>query len=232
MTASAQPGTGTATTITMTIPAGAQVGDVAHVVISYALTTTPTTPTGWNVYTARFTGATTTSEITYEHVVASGEPGVATFSVTLSTATRWAAVMGIYTGVDATTQQDTASPAGAGTTTAATTSPGSPSITPTTSASGLIVGAAARTSANGVIHSFTAPSGMSLVVQASSANVTTAPNTGAAEAFLAVTGTGAQSGYTWTDTQSSGWGVSSDLLRAAAAGAAAVRLRTLTGVGT
>ncbi len=117
-----------ATTINITVPATAQVGDLAVALISVKSSTITATRTGWTTaQAAQGDAASPASRLfTLTHTVASGEPGTA-LAFTLSSSVKAAGIIAIFRNANTTTPINTS----AGQVNASSTTVSAPSITST-----------------------------------------------------------------------------------------------------
>ncbi len=141
-------GNGTATTLSLATPAGAQVGDVEVMAIASRGNALVTPPSGWTLVRQTANGTTMTQSV-YTHVVGAGEPASQTW--TLSKAQSAAGGIIAYGGVRSVSPVD----ASGGQANASSTAVTAPSIT-TTVAGTQLVGFFGTGSAS----SFTPPAGM------------------------------------------------------------------------
>ena len=170
---------GKSTSLTLTLPTGAQVNDQVFVATTEPSSTTVTAPSGYtSVASVSSTGGSTPSTTTvYRHTVASGDT-----SVTLSYSskkTAQAAVLGVYRGIDPSTPVDVFQTGAASSATTLT----APSVTTTYAGERLAVfqGAAGSFSAK----TWTAPSGTTEQVQS---NATANASMGMADQTLGAAG--------------------------------------------
>lgn len=97
---SANTGSGTATSVTVTKPAGVVAGDVMIAAVTLGSTTpTITAPTGWTLVRTQVNGTAIRTSV-YSKVAGAAEPVSYVFS--FSAASRAAAAVSAYTGVDTT----------------------------------------------------------------------------------------------------------------------------------
>ena len=106
--AASTPG-GNTTTVAVTIPATAQVGDVMWLFWMFLQTSSNTDPTGWTLRES-IDNATSSRLRRYTKTVVSGDIG-ATLTLTCGTANRQAAAVVVMSGVDTTTPEDAGTPA-------------------------------------------------------------------------------------------------------------------------
>jgi hypothetical protein len=191
------------TSFNIALPSGWQAGDVCYIAVENRGTGAGvTTPSGWTAVAAVFNpfGQTNTAMGVYRRVLQAGDTSPVTFTVTSG---RIAAVALAVQGADNATPEDGVTVAEAAQS-AATNSPVASSVT-SASASDLLLcffGAGDPTTAN-VAMTFTQPSGMTLVVQASTAQAG-ATDAGVMAASLPLGAAGATGTQTATVTPSSG----------------------------
>lgn len=113
--------TSASTTVTNSVPTGVANGNLLIWIISGAISSTPTTPTGWNVMETQ-AGSGLSTHVYWR--AASSEP--ASYNATVASG-RWTGLMLAFSGVDTTTPEDVASSVSVGTSATAFNA-----ITPTT----------------------------------------------------------------------------------------------------
>jgi RHS repeat-associated protein len=144
--------TGTTSSVTLTLPAGTQIGDQVLVSATYPGTQTVSAPTGYATVATGSSGATSLDGKTtlWRHTVVAGDTAV---TVNFGTAYAKAVVLVVYHNVDTASPVDASSQAGA----AASKTVTLPSITTTVATDRLLVFAGAKSTST---ETFTAPTGM------------------------------------------------------------------------